>query len=430
MQSLLFGCSLSASCPGEWVDFDTPYDACTTTSHKTGQRMKLVFSDEFESDGRMFRDGEDARWTALDHAPYTNHQVNYYNSSMAQTRSGKLQLHFSSDDATYTAGDGSVQHRHFQSAMLQTWNKFCMSSGVVEISALLPGRHDQAGLWPAFWMFGNLGRATLPASTDGLWPWTYEACASSNISSPAAAAEDACVANSCTLQRISACDANPGFGLHPYQGRGAPELDVIEVMPGSGTSAYEGDSKYTDCKAATPAERAAASYSRPLMSTSIIMAPGIPTDADQRPTTGCLADAASEWYPQLSHHHGAFYGDSPPAEGLTVTANYEYYGDEFGSKQFWGGGDSRSYSARLQTDAFSANTGLGETHFNSQHVYRLEWRGGGSGFARWSLDGATLFEVSQRTLEQRRDISFGGRAAGGVGPRTLPTEPMVRSTQY
>ena len=303
-----------------------------------------------------------------------------------------------------------------------------MSSGVVEISAQLPGRHDQAGQWPAFWLLGNLGRATLPASTDGLWPWSYDACAASgNISSPAAAAEEACVANSCTLQRISACDANPGFGLNPYQGRGAPELDVIEVMPGPGAvSTYEGDLKHPNCKAATPAERAAASYSRPFMSTSCIMAPGIPTDADQRPTTGCLADAASEWYPQFSHHNGAFYGDSPPAAGLTVTANYEYYGDEFASKRFWGGGDGRSHSGTLQTDALSANVGLGETHFNSQHVYRLEWRGGASGFVRWSLDGATVYEISQRTLEQPRDISFDGRAAGSLGPRTLPTEPMVR----
>ena len=85
--------------------------------------MNLVFSDEFESDGRTFGDGQDSRWTALDHAPYTNHQVNYYNTSLARTRNGKLELLFTNDEAIYPAGDGSIQHRHFQSAMVQTWNK-------------------------------------------------------------------------------------------------------------------------------------------------------------------------------------------------------------------------------------------------------------------------------------------------------------------
>ena len=35
-----------------------------------------------------------------------------------------------------------------------------------------------------------------------------------------------------TGQRISACNANPGFGLNPFQGRGAPEMDILEVMSG------------------------------------------------------------------------------------------------------------------------------------------------------------------------------------------------------
>ena len=53
-------------CPSEWVDIDTPSSACTSRRERDGEYLKLVFSDEFERGGRGFRDGEDARWTALE----------------------------------------------------------------------------------------------------------------------------------------------------------------------------------------------------------------------------------------------------------------------------------------------------------------------------------------------------------------------------
>lgn len=34
------------------------------------------------------------------------------------------------------------------------------------MDAILPGEHDIGGLWPAFWILGNLGRATYEASTN------------------------------------------------------------------------------------------------------------------------------------------------------------------------------------------------------------------------------------------------------------------------
>ena len=55
-----------AQCPSEWVDVDTPSMACTSRRERDGEVLKLVFSDEFERGGRGFRDGEDARWTALE----------------------------------------------------------------------------------------------------------------------------------------------------------------------------------------------------------------------------------------------------------------------------------------------------------------------------------------------------------------------------
>jgi beta-glucanase (GH16 family) len=49
--------------------------------------------------------------------------------------------------------------KNFRGGMVQSWNKFCFAGGIVEISVRLPGESTVAGLWPAFWLMGNLGRA-------------------------------------------------------------------------------------------------------------------------------------------------------------------------------------------------------------------------------------------------------------------------------
>ena len=50
-----------------WVDPDTPYTARSTKALYSGdtRQYELVFSDEFEQDGRNFGDGSDPRWTAI-----------------------------------------------------------------------------------------------------------------------------------------------------------------------------------------------------------------------------------------------------------------------------------------------------------------------------------------------------------------------------
>lgn len=50
-----------------WVDPDTPFAARRTKALYEGDTRSyaLVFSDEFEQDGRTFTDGSDPRWTAL-----------------------------------------------------------------------------------------------------------------------------------------------------------------------------------------------------------------------------------------------------------------------------------------------------------------------------------------------------------------------------
>lgn len=54
--------------PGNFglVDRDTPADAYTIKSYHTGDEMVLVFSDEFNDDGRTFYPGDDPFWEAVD----------------------------------------------------------------------------------------------------------------------------------------------------------------------------------------------------------------------------------------------------------------------------------------------------------------------------------------------------------------------------
>jgi beta-glucanase (GH16 family) len=56
--------------------------------------------------------------------------------------------------------------KHIQSAMLQGWNKFCITGGIVEFSAKLPGDPFIGGLWPAckynlFFLFFWLGERSV-----------------------------------------------------------------------------------------------------------------------------------------------------------------------------------------------------------------------------------------------------------------------------
>jgi hypothetical protein len=48
----------------------------------------------------------------------------------------------------------------YSSGQVMSWNKFCLTGGIVEIEFVLPGQPGLGALWPAIWMLGNLGRAT------------------------------------------------------------------------------------------------------------------------------------------------------------------------------------------------------------------------------------------------------------------------------
>ena len=148
------------------------------------------------------------KWTAIGGFPDGNEQVNAYDDStdFATTADGKLLLKVAHQPSMLEYTNSTFHRvqvtRAYTSSMLQTFNKFCFSHGLVELSAKLPGRAEQPGIWPAFWIFGNLGRAILKDSTDQLWPFSYDQCPDLKHAAANQAPQDA--------QRINACLSKDG----------------------------------------------------------------------------------------------------------------------------------------------------------------------------------------------------------------------------
>jgi beta-glucanase (GH16 family) len=234
-----------------WVDVDTPSSAQTYTSSR-GDPWTLTMSDEFNTEGRSFEAGDDHLWTALELADGVNSALEVYSTNMTGTEcdsDGTCYFYINTTDETieetvwnnYITPPGyETVYFYYRSGMVQTWNKFCFQGGMIEVRARLPGAISNASgnpdvetgsttvraanidyypTWPGIWLMGNLGRALFTGSTARMWPYSYNECNDTVFDSQ--------------NQRISACDDNPGSGMNPNQGRGAPEIDILE---GGGTA--------------------------------------------------------------------------------------------------------------------------------------------------------------------------------------------------
>lgn len=212
---------------GGWIDEDTPVHLHTITSLVDGSTYDLVMSDEFNVPGRTFTDGHDPTWTALDksdddYSASGGGSLHFYNSTTVSTTNDGMLTIKSILDITDWTHYNTLKHeythetKHFKSGMVQSWDKFCFTGGVVEVDVILPGEPDIGGLWPAIWLLGNLGRATYEVSTNNLWPWSYDSCDREKQQS----------------QVISGCNTVNHYGLNPKQGRGATEIDIFELMAG------------------------------------------------------------------------------------------------------------------------------------------------------------------------------------------------------
>ncbi|TRM60178.1 glycoside hydrolase family 16 protein [Schizophyllum amplum] len=204
--------------------------------------MELIFSDEFNVDGRTFYPGDDPYWEAVDLHYWQTNNMEWYDPVAVTTANGSMVITL----------DNTPNHGlDYTGGMAQTWNKFCFTGGLVEAAITLPGTNDILGLWPAVWAMGNLGRAGFGASLDGMWPYTYDACDVGTLANqtqngrPIAATENGDPSHDGALsylpgQRLSRCtcpgETHPG-PVHSdgtYVGRAAPEIDIFEATVSNG----------------------------------------------------------------------------------------------------------------------------------------------------------------------------------------------------
>lgn len=239
------------------VDPDTPEDVRNRVRFRDGKPMVLVFSDEFNTPGRSFYPGEDPFWQAEDLHYWQTENYEWYDPETITTEEDP-------DGTRYLSIKLSEKPEHalnFRGGMLSSWNKFCFTGGYVETRIMLPGRPNVTGLWPAAWTMGNLGRAGYGASTDGLWPYSYDSCDVGTLANqtyldsqgggPAAAdtmghyvdqyGPKLSLLPGQRLSRCSCPDADhpgPKHADGTWVGRSAPEIDIIEASANNGPDEF------------------------------------------------------------------------------------------------------------------------------------------------------------------------------------------------
>ncbi|TDH64861.1 hypothetical protein CCR75_001558 [Bremia lactucae] len=325
----------------QWIDPDTdpqfynisvpngPYNFGGNASFNS--EYTLIFSDEFNSSKRTFDAGFDSKWTAVNIRDTTNMGQHYFLPQAVQVDKGNLIITTSKPKKRYRG-------TKYVSGSVQTWNKFCYTGGYVEVRAILPGKWGIPGTWPAIWIMGNIGRAPFLGSQDGTWPWSFDVCA------PYVEKAEK------VKQKINACgnitnkhdkESYPeNYGLNPFQGRGATEIDVIEAQIRARDE---------------PA----------FISTSLQIRPSLYDD--MRPASESLP-RPGQWYQGLKF-------------GEFTRINSDYYGE-------------------MGLDSISALTGLESNAFKSYHLYRLDWSPGPEGYIRWWMDNAFLFEIPGSALNR------------------------------
>lgn len=183
-------------------------------------------------------------WEAVDLFYWQTNNYEWYDPAAVTTTDGVLRIQLSQHQE---------HEKNFRGGMIQSWNKFCFTGGVLVASIRLPGNAKAAGLWPAVWVMGNLGRAGYGASLQGTWPYSYDACdigTLANQTDPATQDPDQPYLGDCQFnqkhnskslsflpgQRLSACTCpgedhpGPQFANGSFGGRMAPEIDLFEAQ--------------------------------------------------------------------------------------------------------------------------------------------------------------------------------------------------------
>ncbi|KAL7690714.1 putative beta-glucan synthesis-associated, SKN1 [Plasmopara halstedii] len=472
-----------------WVDVDTPKDVYNIISSR-GKTWMLVMSDEFNVPGRNFMPGGDHMWTALEMPDGVNAALEYYSFNMTETvrdsdGRGVFRIQVKEEkNISYTVWNTyakpaafETHSMYYRSGMLQSWNKFCFQGGRMEVIAQLPAttnsknpdmgneknRVKSSGFyptWPGIWLLGNLGRALFSQSTNRMWPWSYNECNEQLKGS----------------QRINACDGNPGYGLNSYQGRGAPEIDLLEGGGVAISTSIQVAPGMPDPFRLIPPTNDTNPYCvySAQCTTSGANFPGIPTKTYRArghkswyqglryaPNTLCLPVSSQIQDPQTVISNTKRGISSNTCQGVnTCPASGDGYSDlslidNHGSK-YWGvnevGGcmpvingymgaflcdpecSNSKCSAPLgaeelkrelmepfeyQMDAISANWPVQLGVYTSYIKYQLEWVTGSTGYIRWMVEDIVIFEIPAESVENVPQDSKKSNPR-----KIMPEEPM------
>ncbi|KAA8564938.1 hypothetical protein EYC84_010708 [Monilinia fructicola] len=211
------------------IDPDTP-DSAKSKTAQDGTKLKLMFSDEFNHDGRTFYDGDDPFFQAVDIWYGATQDLEWYDPDAVTTGNGTLNIKF----------DAFQSHNlNYRSGMVQSWNKMCFKGGRVEASISLPGRGDWPGFWPGFWSMGNLGRPGYQATTEGMWPYSYWDKCDYGITANQSSTDGI---SWLPGMKLPACSASQSYQIAPFDIFYMPDYNYVEVYDNeqSSVNAYRG----------------------------------------------------------------------------------------------------------------------------------------------------------------------------------------------
>lgn len=118
------------------IDLDTPKEAYTKADYVNGKTWELVFSDEFNVDGRTFYPGDDPYWEAVDLHYWGTNDLEWYDPAAITTANGSLEITFSSKYNASALGQHKGEDCHAHSPF---------KAGTIASTSKVPHRPDS---WP------------------------------------------------------------------------------------------------------------------------------------------------------------------------------------------------------------------------------------------------------------------------------------------
>ncbi|KAF1808542.1 beta-glucan synthesis-associated protein SKN1 [Eremomyces bilateralis CBS 781.70] len=375
------------------IDPDTPDSVKTRTTAK-GVKQNLVFSDEFNVDGRTFYEGDDAYWTAVDIWYGVTRDLEWYDPDAATTKDGTLNIQF---DAFQNHG------LNYRSAMLQSWNQFCFTGGTLEASISLPGRGDTIGFWPGFWAMGNLGRPGYASSTEGMWPFSYHDECDAGITANQSQVDGL---SSLPGMKLPACPCKGEDHPNPGKSRSAPEIDVIEASV-SFLNTGEGVGSVSQSLQVAPFDifwQPDYDYTE-IYDHRVTEVNGYAGGVYQQAISG-VSNLNNDWYDGKSYQSYAFEYD-PGAEGYVT----------------WYIGDQKTWT--VDSKAVRQNGNVGQRPIPTEPLAMVINFGMSEGFASLNLTGlATLMPATMR-VDYVRIYQDEGKESTTCDPPGYPTTQYI-----